>query len=49
LTRKRQQLFSLEQATIAQWQAAREDKKFVAKPTQSNRNLFLINGIIMQA
>jgi hypothetical protein len=32
--------------TIAGRQGAREDQKFVAKPTQLNMNLFLANGII---
>jgi hypothetical protein len=35
----------LERATIAEWQGASEDQKFVAKPTQLNMNLFLANGI----
>ena len=35
----------LERATIAEWQGASEDQKFVAKLTQSNMNLFLANGI----
>jgi len=36
----------LERATIAEWQGASEDQKFVAKPTQSNMILFFANGII---
>jgi hypothetical protein len=36
----------LEQATIAEWQGASEDQKFVAKPTRLNMNLFFANGII---
>jgi hypothetical protein len=45
LTRRQHQFFCPKQATIGEWQEPREDKKLVAKPTQSNRNLFLINGI----
>jgi hypothetical protein len=44
-TRRQHQFFCLEQATIAEWQGAREGEKCVAKPTQSNRKLFLINGV----
>jgi hypothetical protein len=40
------QFLCRQQATIAEWQAARENKKFVSQPTQANRNLFLINGIM---
>jgi hypothetical protein len=46
LTRRKDQFFYQEKTTIAEWQGARKEEKFVAKPTQSNRKLFLIHGII---
>ena len=36
----------LERATIAEWQGASEDQKFVAKPTRLNMTLFFVNGIM---
>jgi hypothetical protein len=41
--RRQQQFSCLEQGTIAEWQGAHEDEKFFTKPTDSNRELFLIN------
>ncbi len=46
LTRRQHRFLCLKQTIIAEWQGAREEEKFVAKPMQSNTNLFLINGII---
>jgi hypothetical protein len=37
LPRGQHQFLCLEQAIIAEWQSARQDKKFVAKPTQSKQ------------
>jgi hypothetical protein len=48
LTRRQHKFFCLERVTIADRQGAREDQKFVAKPTQLNMNLFLANGINMR-
>ena len=45
LTRRHHKFLCLEQETIAEWQGAREDQKFVATPTQSNMNLFVGSGI----
>jgi hypothetical protein len=33
----------MEQAAIADWQGAREETTFIAKPTPSNRNVLLIS------
>ena len=45
LTRRQHKFLCLERATIAEWQGASEDQKFVAKPTQSNITLFFANTI----
>jgi hypothetical protein len=37
LTRKKHQFLCLQQETIAEWEGAREDKKFVAKPIYSKQ------------
>ena len=43
--RRQHKFLCLEDATIAEGQGASEDRKFVAKPTQSNMTLFFANGI----
>jgi len=45
LTRRQHKFLCLERATIADRQGASEDLKFVAKPTQSNMNLFF--GLVL--
>jgi hypothetical protein len=40
LTSRQHQFFYLKKTTIAEWQATREDTKFFAKLTHSNRNFF---------
>jgi hypothetical protein len=45
LTRRQHKFLCLERATIANRQGAIEDQRFVAKPTQSNMNLFFTNGM----
>jgi len=45
LTRRQHKFLVLERATIAKGQAASEDQKFVAKPTQSNMALFFTSGM----
>ena len=47
MTRRQHKFLRLERATIAEWQGASEDQKFVAKPTQSNMTLFFTNGITL--
>jgi hypothetical protein len=41
LTRSQHQFLCLEQGAIAEWQGAREDKKFVTQPTQSSRDYYI--------
>ena len=45
LARRQHKFLCLERATIAEWQGASEDQKFVAKPTRLNMTLFFSNGI----